>query len=150
MRRKPKSGVVDDSDEWFELVRNLLSKLRCELETIEYSIGARARLSAALLDRRYHDRSAPADAPGFALTETESGLRQAHTSPVYVLIDDKPIAVRTSAEYMIRWIDRLIEVAEMPERYRRESDKAEVLAIYRQAREFYQNVATTTGTIWGE
>src|SRR5688500_12069999 len=44
-------------------------------------------------------------------------LRQAHTSPVYVVIDDQPIAFRKSAEYMIRWIDRLIEVAEMPARY---------------------------------
>ncbi|MEA3226932.1 MAG: CehA/McbA family metallohydrolase, partial [Planctomycetota bacterium] len=44
-------------------------------------------------------------------TSPDGHLRQAHTSPVYVTVDGKPTASKADAEYMIRWIDRLLEVS---------------------------------------
>ena len=38
-------------------------------------------------------------------------LRQAHTSPIYLSIDRKPIASKEDAQYMIRWIDVLEDIA---------------------------------------
>jgi hypothetical protein len=68
-------------------------------------------------------------------------LRQAHTSPIYVIIDNKPIAHKGDAEYMLRWIDRLIEIAELPDRFPTAIDGDEVKRVYRQAREVYQRLA---------
>ena len=81
---------------------------------------------------------------------TDGRLRQAHTSPIYVSLEGKPIAFKKSAEYMLRWVDQLIEFANLPGRYQREADKAEVLALYEQARRFYENVATTATRVWAD
>jgi hypothetical protein len=80
----------------------------------------------------------------------DGGLRQAHTSPVYLTVEDKPTAHRDAAEYNLRWIDRLIEIAETPGRYRSEPDKAQVLAIYHRARSVYESVAETASGVWGD
>ena len=51
---------------------------------------------------------------------------------------------------MLRWVDQLIEFANLPGRYQSEADKAEVLALYAQARRFYENVATTATRVWAD
>jgi hypothetical protein len=80
----------------------------------------------------------------------DGGLRQAHTSPIYAKIDGKPIAFRPSAEYMLRWLDRLVEIAEAPGRFREAADKQAMLNTYHQAREFYVRVIANAKTAWGE
>lgn len=77
-------------------------------------------------------------------------LRQAHTSPIYVTIDKKPIAFKEDAEYMTRWVDRLTEIANMPNRYRSEADLKQVLSIYQKARNFFQNVVKESAVNWND
>ena len=68
-------------------------------------------------------------------------LHQAHTSPVYIKVDDKPIAFRSDAEYMIRWIDRILEVSRQPARYKSEQDRSDTQAIFGEARLIYERIA---------
>jgi len=69
-------------------------------------------------------------------------LRQAHTSPLYITVDDQPIASRDDARYMMRWIDRLIEIAHRPDRFPTEADRQAVLDTYARARAVYQRIAS--------
>lgn len=77
-------------------------------------------------------------------------LRQAHTSPIYVIVDEKPVAFRDSAEYMIRWTDRLLEISKLPGRYQSDADRNQVQEIYRRARAYYEEVVRTAVSTWGD
>ncbi|MGB0580721.1 MAG: CehA/McbA family metallohydrolase [Limisphaerales bacterium] len=77
-------------------------------------------------------------------------LRQAHTSPIYVSVDNRPTANRASAEYNLRWIDRLIEIAELPDRYQSKADRDQVLLTYARARAVYEKVARVAKDVWGD
>ena len=83
-------------------------------------------------------------------TSPDGHLRQAHTSPVYVTVDGKPAASKNDAEYMIRWIDRLLEVSRKPDRYQSNNERAETQKIFRQARQIYENIARKALEIWKE
>jgi len=83
-------------------------------------------------------------------TNVDGRLRQAHTSPVYIVVDGKATASKRDAEYMIRWIDRIMEVSEQPDRYQCEEERAKVQAVFRQAKQIYQNIAQTAVNLWGK
>ncbi len=76
-------------------------------------------------------------------------LRQAHTSPVYVTVDGKPTASKTDAEYMIRWINRLLEVSNKPGRYKSDEQRTQTQAIFKEARQIYENIARRAVEVWG-
>lgn len=67
-------------------------------------------------------------------------LRQAHTSPVYISVDDQPVASAADARYMLRWIQRLEEIANLPDRFPNEDARRGVLEIYAEARLRYEEV----------
>jgi len=77
-------------------------------------------------------------------------LRQAHTSPVYITVDGKPTVSKADAQYMIRWIDRLLDVSEKPGRYSNETEKTDVQAIYKKARQKYTAIARKAEQIWSD
>jgi hypothetical protein len=77
-------------------------------------------------------------------------LRQAHTSPVYITVDDKPTASTADAEVLIRWIDRLLEVSRQPGRYPSDTQPAQVQAIFEQARQKYEAIARIARQTWGD
>lgn len=83
-------------------------------------------------------------------TAPDGRLREAHTSPVYIVVDDKPTASKRDAEYMIRWIDRLIVLAGEPERYVDEASRQQALEHFRKAHQWYEQVAATAATVWGD
>ena len=64
----------------------------------------------------------------------------AHTSPVYVLKDAKPVAIAKDAAIVLGWIDRLIEDVRKSPRFAREEHRAEVLEIFHQGRNYYQKI----------
>jgi hypothetical protein len=68
-------------------------------------------------------------------------VRQAHSSPVYVIVDNKPIAFKKDALILRDWVDKLIQINGKEGRYRSEQEKQEVLAKYKEARRFYEAVA---------
>ncbi len=83
-------------------------------------------------------------------TSPDGHLRQAHTSPVYVTVDGKPTASKADAEYMIRWIDRLLEVSNKPGRYESEDRRMQTQAIFKEARDIYEEIALRGAKVWGD
>jgi len=76
--------------------------------------------------------------------------RQAHTSPVYIVVDGKPTAFKRDAEYMIKWINRILEVSNLPDRYSSDMERGDVQHIFKQARKVYEKIAQTAGEVWGD
>jgi len=83
-------------------------------------------------------------------TSPDGRMRQAHTSPVYIVVDRKPAASKADADYMIRWIDRLLQVANKPGRYSSETERQEVLAIFQKARKVYEDIAQKAVKFWAD
>ena len=84
------------------------------------------------------------------LRAPDGRLRQAHTSPIYLIIDRKPIARKADARYMIQWIDRLSQIAMLPGRFPTDMDRQQVQHDYDQARMVYEKVASNAEQIWGD
>ena len=58
----------------------------------------------------------------------------AATNPVYIYVGDEPIRSAASAEYFMRWIDKLIPMADSHPGWRTERERAHVLIQFREAR----------------
>jgi hypothetical protein len=71
----------------------------------------------------------------------ENTRPQAVTNPVYVIVGDRPIRDRASAEYFVRWIDRLTGMAAAHPGWRSEKEKAHVLGQFAEAKAIYQKRA---------
>jgi WD40 repeat protein len=71
----------------------------------------------------------------------ENTRPQAQTNPVYVIVDGQPIRDRAAAEYFVRWIDRLTEMAAAHPGWRSDKEKAHVLGQFAEARAIYQERA---------
>lgn len=63
------------------------------------------------------------------------------TNPVYVIVGGAPVRDRASAEYFVRWIVRLSEMAAAHPGWRSEREKAHVLGQFREARAIYEQRA---------
>ncbi|MCH2203454.1 MAG: CehA/McbA family metallohydrolase [Fuerstiella sp.] len=77
-----------------------------------------------------------------ALYRTPGGLlRQAHTSPIYISVDERPTASAEDARYMLRWIDQLVEIANSHTDHFPDDDaRQSVLSIYSEARSRYEQI----------
>jgi hypothetical protein len=80
----------------------------------------------------------------------DGSLHQAHTSPVYISVDGKPTLFRSDAEFMIRWIDRILQISDQPGRYASTDDRREAQAIFREARAVYERIADQAKAVWNE
>jgi hypothetical protein len=67
----------------------------------------------------------------------ENTRPQAQTNPVYVIVAGKPIRDGASAEYFVKWIDKLTEMASAHPGWRSEKEKAHVLGQFAEARAVY-------------
>ena len=63
---------------------------------------------------------------------------QAFTNPVWVRAGEQSVRSAAAAEYSIRWIDRLREMAEAWEYWRSDAEKAHVYAQFDEARAIYE------------
>jgi hypothetical protein len=78
-------------------------------------------------------------------------LRQAHTSPIYVTLDDHPTAFAEDAEYMLRWIHVLTDIARsQPDRFPTSAARADVLTTYAEARAKYEQIIMEAKRHWGD
>lgn len=76
-------------------------------------------------------------------------LRQAHTSPIYISVDNKPTASADDARYMLRWIDHLVEVANSEaSRFPNDDARQSVLTIFGEARAKYEQIIETAQHNW--
>ena len=68
----------------------------------------------------------------------DCGYAQAFTNPVWVRAGEQPVRSAAAAEYSIRWIDRLRQMAEAWEYWRSDAEKAHVYAQFDEARSIYE------------
>ena len=71
----------------------------------------------------------------------DAGFAQAFTNPIWVTVGDRPVRSRASAEYSLRWIDKLQEMADAWPGWRSERERAHVFAQFEEAREIYRGLA---------
>ena len=67
----------------------------------------------------------------------ENTRPQAVSNPVYVVVGGRPIRHRASAEYFVKWIDKLTSMAAAHPGWRSEKEKAHVLGQFAEARAIY-------------
>jgi hypothetical protein len=78
-------------------------------------------------------------------------LRQAHTSPIYFSVDEKPVAFAEDARYMLRWIDVLEDIARTnSDRFPSTALQDDVLADYDEARAKYLQIVRDAEFHWGD
>ena len=83
----------------------------------------------------YHLRVEGSPADRFPL---DAGFAQAFTNPVWVTVGEQQVRSRASAEYSIKWIDRLQEMAEAWPGWRSQEERAHVFAQFEEARQIYR------------
>jgi hypothetical protein len=107
-----------------------------------------------VLNSKHHFKHFPSRSgwyAGRAIYESPHGhLRQAHTSPIYLSVDGKPTAFKRDADYMIQWIDKLLEIANEPDRFQSQIDHNEVIGTYQRAKDAYQAVSALAVEIWND
>ena len=67
----------------------------------------------------------------------ESRRPMATTNPIYVYVGDRPIRNAESADYFVRWIDRLTQMATEHPGWRSDREREHVLDQFREARGVY-------------
>ena len=65
----------------------------------------------------------------------------AFTNPVWVTVGDQPVRSREAAEYSVRWIDKLREMAEAWPGWRSQKERDHVFAQFDEAKTIYQGFA---------
>jgi TolB protein len=78
---------------------------------------------------------------GPAVGDVKDEWVYAHTSPVYVVVDDKRTGSREDARYFLAWIDRLWETILDRERIPGQKAQEEVQAEVDKARKVYREIA---------
>jgi hypothetical protein len=91
----------------------------------------------------FHVRAEGAPADRFPL---DMGYAQGFTNPVWVVAGDQPIRDRTSAEYALRWIDKLQKLADAWPGWRSTKEKEHVYGQFDEARKVYRRFAAEAGT----
>jgi len=87
----------------------------------------------------YHVRvnGVPAERFPFDIT-----YAQALTNPVWIIVDGAPVRSRSAADYALRWIDKLQDMAEAWPGWRSDDERIHVLAQFDEARGVYRRLAS--------
>jgi dipeptidyl aminopeptidase/acylaminoacyl peptidase len=72
-----------------------------------------------------------------AESPVEDNFPMATTNAIYVSVGNEPVRDKQSAEYFIRWIDKLTVLASSHPGWRSEKEKSHVLGQFRQARDVF-------------
>jgi hypothetical protein len=68
----------------------------------------------------------------------DTGFAQGFTNPVWITVGDRPVRSRAAAEYSLKWIDKLQQMAEANEGWRSQKEKNHVYAQFDEARAIYR------------
>jgi hypothetical protein len=90
----------------------------------------------------FHVRAEGSPADRFPL---DTGYPQGFTNPVWVIAGNQPVRDRASAEYALRWIDRLQKLAEAWPGWRSQKEKDHVYGQFEEARNVYRRFASEDG-----
>lgn len=77
-----------------------------------------------------------------AFEPAEETIVFAHTSPAYLLLDNRPVRFPADARAILGKIDQLLHYTDTKAAFRTPEQKAETLALYRQARAVYEKLAS--------
>ena len=69
------------------------------------------------------------------------GPAWAHTSPVYVKLAGKSIASREDAKYFVEWIEQMLRVVAVRNRYPSSTEREQVESLFRKAQDYYRTMA---------
>ena len=61
----------------------------------------------------------------------------AHTSPIYLSVEDQPVWVPSAAQQLVARVDFAINWVKTQGNYRTEAQREEVLSLFERARRFY-------------
>ncbi len=86
----------------------------------------------------YHLRAEGAEGDRFPF---DAKYPQAFTNPIWIEIGNEPVRDRTAAEYSIRWIDKLRQMAEEWPGWRSQTERDHVFAQFDEARKIYEGFA---------
>jgi hypothetical protein len=75
----------------------------------------------------------------------DAAYPQATTSAIHVYVGDQKIRNRESAQYFIRWIDKLQGMAEAWPGWRSQKEKDHVFSQFKEARQFYERLSAEAG-----
>ncbi len=67
----------------------------------------------------------------------ENSRPMAVTNPIFVTVGTQPIRSAASADYFVRWIDKLTAMADKDPGWRSDKEKAHVLGQFKEARDIY-------------
>ena len=87
----------------------------------------------------YHLRAEGAPADRFPL---DTAYPQGFTNPVWVLVGGQPVRNRAAADYALRWIDKLQQLAEAWPGWRSQKEKDHVYAQFEEARQIYRRLGS--------
>ena len=73
--------------------------------------------------------------------EIFDGPAWAHTSPVYLSVQQQPIVHREDAAYFVDWIGRLLRVVATRDRYAEAADRQRVEKLFQQAQQKFRQLA---------
>ena len=68
----------------------------------------------------------------------------AHSGPVYVTLDKRPISLREDALYFVNWIDRHIALLDSTNHFDTLAHKNRTFALYRKGQDVFREIARTT------
>jgi hypothetical protein len=78
-----------------------------------------------------------------AFERVEGTVSFAHTSPAYILLDNRPVRSPDDARALMTKIDQLIRYTETRGVFPQAAEKSETLSLYRQARAVYERLAAS-------
>jgi hypothetical protein len=114
-----------------------------EVETIPLSADRKsADFKKSLRPARsggYHLRAEGNPADRFPL---DAGYAQAFTNPIWIKVGGQAVRNRAAAEYALRWIDKLQEMAAAWPDWRSQRERDHVFAQFDQARQVYRRMIT--------
>ncbi|MCI0391137.1 MAG: CehA/McbA family metallohydrolase, partial [Acidobacteria bacterium] len=91
----------------------------------------------------YHLRAEGIPAERYPL---DTGYAQAFTNPIWIEVGNQPVRNQTAAEYAIKWIDRLQQMAEDWPGWRSQRERDHVFAQFEEARQVYRRLAREAET----
>jgi hypothetical protein len=71
----------------------------------------------------------------------DTGFAQAFTNPIWITVGNQPVRNLASAEYCIKWIDKLQALADADPGWRSQKERDHVFAQFDEARQLYRGYA---------
>jgi TolB protein len=83
---------------------------------------------------------------GHASRGIPGGIPRAHSAPIYVLIDGRPVLVRDDVALMLRWIDRLWAYLLERDNFGPDPNRAKAREMFDEARKHFEQKLARAGT----